>query len=275
MICPVSRKGALRRGLALLAAALVSGCATMQNYLAPNEPRLTGEYATEPREEDGTLRVVTFNVEHGTRIDRAIAGLRSHASLKAADVLTLQEMDGPGVDEIARALGMNFVYFPGSHDPKSGHDMGNAILSPWPMDQPRKILLPHPSRIIHRARAVVAARVWVEGESINVYSVHLGSPIGVSGGQRRAQAEVVLKDAATTTGPVIIAGDFNSHGLGKRFVEAGFVWATQSIGKTVMLFSFDHVFMRGFSGQVAAGVAREVDDASDHRPVWATLVPAK
>lgn len=242
----------------------------MESYLSLDAPRLTGGYATTPRE-DGALRVVTFNVEQGRKVDRAIAGLRSHPSLQAADVIMLQEMDGPGVDEIARALGMNYVYFPGSHDPKSGRDMGNAILSPWPIDQPRKILLPHPSRIIHRARAAVTARVTIEGVPTSVYSVHLGSPVGVGGGARRDQAEVILKDAATSIEPVVIAGDFNTRALGERFVEAGYVWATRSVGKTVRLFSFDHVFLRGFSGQVTAGVAREVNDASDHRPVWTAL----
>lgn len=270
MLGDLNRKGAHGFRFAVLAVAVLSGCASMENYFAPDAPRLIGGYAKDSPT-DGTIRVVTFNVEHGKKVDRAIAGLRSHPSLRGADVILLQEMDGPGVDDIARALGVNFVYFPGSHDPKSGHDMGNAILSPWAIDQPRKILLPHPSRIIHRARAAVTARVAIEGLAISVYSVHLGSPIGVSGGQRRAQAEVVLKDAAATAGPVIIAGDFNSHGLGGRFVEEGFVWATRSVGKTVRLFSFDHVFLRGFSGQVSAGVAREVNDASDHRPVWAVL----
>jgi endonuclease/exonuclease/phosphatase family metal-dependent hydrolase len=244
----------------------------MQNYLEPDTPRLLGSHATDPRA-DGTVRVVTFNVEEGRKVDRAIAGLRSHPALKHADVIMLQEMDGPGVEQIALALGMNYVYFPGSHDPKSGRDMGGAILSPWPMDEPRKILLPHPSRIIHRARAVVTARVAIEGCPMNVYSVHLGSPIGVGGGARRDQAEVILKDAAKSVEPVIIAGDFNTRGLGERFVEEGYVWATRSIGKTVRIFSFDHVFLRGLSGQVEAGVAREVNDASDHRPVWTTLVP--
>jgi len=256
----------------MLIAALVSSCTTMENYLEPDAPRFLGAYASSPVA-DGVLRIVTFNVEHGERIARAVAGLRSHAALKSADVVMLQEMDGTGVDEIAKALGMNYVYFPGSHDPKGGHDMGNAVLSPWPMDDPRKILLPHPSRIIHRARAVVTARLTIEGRAVRVYSVHLGSPLGVSGGARREQAEMVLKDAAASLEPLIIAGDFNTHGLGELFIKEGYVWATRSIGKTVGPFSFDHVFLRGLSGQVEAGVAREVDDASDHRPVWATVTP--
>jgi len=248
----------------------------MVNYLDPDSPSRLGAYAVEPAR-DGVLRVVTFNVEHGRRVDRAIAGLTTHASLRSADLVLLQEMDGDGADRMARALGMNLIYFPGSHDPKSRKDMGNAILSPWPLDEPRKVLLPHPSRIIHRARSAVGARVTVEGLAIRVYSVHLGSPVGVSGGSRREQAEAVLKDAADAVEPTIIGGDFNSSGLGKLFVEKGYFWATKSIGKTVkkilLSYSYDHVFLRGVPGNVTAGVAREVNDASDHRPVWTVVVP--
>jgi endonuclease/exonuclease/phosphatase family metal-dependent hydrolase len=266
----VTSRANARLWLALLAV-LAAGCATSQNYLTPEGPRLLGGYAGTP-DADPTLRVVTFNVEYGRKVDRAIAGLRSHPSLRAADVLTLQEMDGPGVDEIARALGLNYVYFPASRDSKSGREMGNAILSPWPIEEPRKVLLPHTSRVIHRARAAVTALVAIDGRPVRVYSVHLGSPIGISGGRRRAQAEVVLADAEACPGPTIIAGDFNSHGLGKLFVERGYVWATQSVGKTVGMFSFDHVFVRGLPAKVTAGVERALNDASDHRPVWAALV---
>ena len=262
----------MKRILHLPVALLIASCTTMQNYLEPDAPRLLGAHGTSPAA-DGVLRIVTFNVEHGERIERAIAGLGRHAFLKAADVLMLQEMDGPGVERIAKDLGLNYVYFPGSHDPKSGHDMGNAVLSPWPLEEPHKILLPHPSRFIHRARAVVCARVMIEDRPVRACSVHLGSPIGVGPGARREQAEAVLKDLAASPDPVVVAGDFNTHGLGERFMKEGYVWATQSIGKTVGPFSFDHVFLRGLSGQVEAGVAKEVNDASDHRPVWATVTP--
>lgn len=210
-------------------------------------------------------------MEYGRRVEQAIRGLRSHPSLRDADVLALQEMDAPGVEAIARALGMSYLYYPASQDPKSGHDFGNAILSPWPIDQPRKILLPHWSRVIRRARAAVTARVWVDGRAIQVYSVHLGSPIGVSGGKRGAQAEVVLADAEAHPGPVIVAGDFNSHGIGERFLKRGYAWPTRHVGRSVGPFSFDHVFVRGLPPAATAGVAREVNDASDHRPVWTIL----
>ena len=270
--------GRARRGLSLvplllaLLSALAAGCATSSNYLAPEGPLLTASHAVTPAPRPA-LRIVTFNVEYGKRVERAIAGLREHPSLQAADVLLLQEMDGPGVEAVARALALNCAYFPASRDQKSGRDMGNAILSPWPITEPRKLLLPHRSRVIHRGRAAVTAVVVIDGRPVRVYSVHLGSPLGISGSHRRAQAEVVLADAASHPGPTIIAGDLNSHSLGELFVERGYEWATRSVGRTVHHFSFDHVFLRELPGRLAAGVAREVADASDHRPVWATLAP--
>jgi endonuclease/exonuclease/phosphatase family metal-dependent hydrolase len=106
-----------------------------------------------------------------------------------------------------------------------------------------------------------------------VYSLHFGSPLGVSGGQRRAQAEVVLDDARDSADPVVIGGDLNNKGLGKLFRAAGYLWPTEHVGSTTRIFSYDHVFVRGLGTTAGtAGVVREADDASDHRPVWA-LIP--
>ena len=109
-------------------------------------------------------------------------------TLRNADVLVLQEMDAPGVEAVARALHMNYVYYPVSLNPKYGRDFGNAILSPWPIEESRKVLLPHTSRILKQARAAVAARVRVGDRTVQVYSVHLGAPFGTSPGNRRKQA---------------------------------------------------------------------------------------
>ena len=117
----------------------------------------------------------------------------------------------------------------------------------------------------------MTARVQVGGRCFRAYSLHLGSPLGMSPGDRRDQAAAVLEDADASPDPVIIAGDFNSSGIGELFEERGYFWPTRSVGKSVMWFSFDHVFVRGVSAGSAAGVAREVDDASDHRPAWVRL----
>jgi endonuclease/exonuclease/phosphatase family metal-dependent hydrolase len=258
---------------ALLCVVSAAGCKTATNYLDPSGPVYRGSSDTAaPEYRD--IRVVTFNIEFGVEVDRAIAALAAHPSLRGADVVALQEMDAPGVEKIAAALHMNYVYYPISLNPKYGRDFGNALLSPWPMEDTRKILLPHTSRILKQGRAAVTARIWIAGRAVQVYCMHLGSPFGASPGNRRDQADVVLADARRVEGPVIVAGDMNSHGIGDRFEAAGFSWPTRDVGNSVRGFSFDHVFVRGLRLEgTDAGVAREVR-ASDHRPVWVALSPA-
>lgn len=253
----------------LLALALAgAGCATATNYLDPEGPRYVTSFG-EVRDADPGLRVVTFNIENGRRVAQAIAALGEHPALRGADVLVLQEMDAVGVEAIARALALNAVYYPATR--MKGRDLGNAVLSPWPIEASWKLLLPHRSRVVRKARAAVAARLCVDGRSLVVYSVHLGSPIGFSGRQRREQAEVVAADATRNPPPVVVAGDFNSKSVGEVFERAGFAWPTRTVGRTVRVFSLDHIFSRGLEHAGAAGVARDVEDASDHRPVWAVL----
>lgn len=246
-----------------------AACATAHNYLDAAGPRFEASYG-QVRDREPALRVVTFNIENGRRVQRAVAGLTSHPELRGADVLVLQEMTAAGVETIARELALNAVYFPASS--LEGHDRGNAVLSPWPIESSWKVLLPHRTRVVRNARAAAAARVLIGGRALVVYSVHLGSPLGLSGGKRREQAEAVLADAdRNPREAVIVAGDFNSRSVGEVFVRAGFFWATKPVGKTTVLFSFDHIFSRGLGDGSTAGVAREVRDTSDHFPVWAVL----
>jgi endonuclease/exonuclease/phosphatase family metal-dependent hydrolase len=117
------------------------------------------------------------------------------------------------------------------------------------------------------------------GKRIRVYSVHLPSPFGVSGGQRRDEVDVLLADAADSPDPVVIAGDLNSHGLGQQFVKGGYAWPTRDVGATtsemgVLKLAYDHVFTKGLRAATpgpAAGVVRDNKKASDHRPVWVVL----
>lgn len=220
--------------------------------------------------------MVTFNVEYGKRVGEALTALRT-SPLRGADLVLLQEMDAPGVGSIARGLGMNYVYFPSSVHPSTGRDFGNAILSVWPIEESHKVLLPGLSRGIHQARAAVAATVRIDGHSVTAYSVHLTSQWGTGGGGRARQADAILEDAAQRPGPVVIAGDFNSKGVGNRFTDRGFLWTTRDVGRSCGPFSFDHVFVRGLElrDPASTGVARGGPSASDHRPVWAVLVPSE
>ena len=88
------------------------------------------------------IRIVAFNIKLGRRIDRAVKVLRSD-SLRDADILALEEMDDAGVDRIARALRLNYVYYPGSIHPTDHRYFGPAVLSRWPIERSWKLFLPH------------------------------------------------------------------------------------------------------------------------------------
>ena len=251
-----------------LAAGAGAGCQTARPYLDPRGPVYRGGDAEPPAPRPG-LRIVAFNIEYALRVERALLALREHARLRGADLLLLQEMDAPGTEAIARGLGLNYVYYPASFHPKHRRDVGNAILSPWPIEAAFKLPLPHRSRFLRQSRAATGAVVNVAGRRVRVYSVHLGSPLGASGAERRDQVEVVLCDARASPDPVVVGGDFNSHAIGRRLEADGYAWPTRAVGRTTRVFSYDHVFVKGLAlDGWSAGVARDVTEASDHHPVW-------
>lgn len=270
--------------LALAAAALAfaaAACGAATNYLDPAGPVYETQHAGPAggRVAEGPLRVVTFNIQYAIRVEEAIAVLRDAPALQRLDVLALQEMDAPGVERIAEALRLNSFYAPGGVHPTPSRDFGCALLSPWPLVEARKLLLPHGARGTGLRRAAVSATLLRAGRRVRVYAVHLPSPFGVSGSQRKDEVDALLADAADSTDPVVIAGDLNSHGLGKRFAEAGYLWLTRDVGATavemgILHLAYDHVFARGLRAHApgpATGIVRENKKASDHRPVWALL----
>ena len=276
-----------RRLVAALVAASGLACASAVSYLDPAGPlhelRREAPLRTAAGA-DAPLRVVSFNIAYAVEIDRALEVLRGDAALHDPDILALQEMDAPGTERIARALGMNAVYFPSGVHPKFDRDFGCAVLSPWPLSDPRKLVLPHAARGSGLRRSATAATVVRGGRRIRAYSVHLPSPLAISGGARREQLRVLAADAAASADPVLIAGDFNSHGKLAELERAGFAWLTRGLGDTtrfrllgipIASLSYDHVLVKGLRlapGASALGVVADNRRASDHLPIWAVLV---
>lgn len=266
-----------RRLLALAAAAtvvaaLASAACAVPSYLDPARPFYQTRHGV-PRDTEPGLRVVTFNIKEGRRIAEASSALGGHHELRHADIVVLQEMNADAVEAVAKTLRMNSAYFPATREP-GGSDWGNAVLSPWPIDGARKVLLPHLGRVRRRARTATSALVRHPSGPIRVYSTHFGSPWDTGEGSRRDQARRILDDAEASAAPVIVAGDFNSEKLGRLFESRGYCWPTRGVGPTIHGYSVDHVFARGLCvgiERARAGVARDVKDASDHRPVWAVL----
>jgi endonuclease/exonuclease/phosphatase family metal-dependent hydrolase len=186
-------------------------------------------------------------------------------------------MDETGVDRIARALRLNYVYYPSSIHPSNGSYFGPALLSRWPIERSWKLVLPHEARIRHQRRTATAAIVRVRGQPVRVYAVHLETQLRISEAARRDQVLAILSDAQAFAGPVVIAGDFNSYGIGPMLVRRGYRWSTAMVGPSIRFFSWDHIFVRHLEPDrpPSAGVVREVHGASDHRPVWAVVVPER
>src|SRR6185503_2875204 len=125
-----------RLAAAVLLAAAAVGCASATSYLDPAAPFYAFRREAEPPEAPAPgqpLRVVSFNIAYAIEIERAIEVLRGSGPLRGADL-------------IAQALGLNAVYFPSGVHPKHDRDFGCALLSPWPLVEPRKLVLPHGAR---------------------------------------------------------------------------------------------------------------------------------
>jgi endonuclease/exonuclease/phosphatase family metal-dependent hydrolase len=250
-----------------------SGCELAQNYLDPNGPRYSGEYADPDQAQQGSeLEVVTFNIKFAEQSDVAAEELGADPQLSGADVVLLQEMDAPGTDAIARHLHMNYVYYPGSVH-TNGRDFGNAVLSRWPIISDKKLILPHRNPKDGRIRIAVQATIASPRGDISAYSVHNETPwLGPRG--RLEQVQAVLDDASASTSSVIAAGDFNTLDPGSvdetvaLFRQAGFDWASSDVGATAGMFTLDHIFVRRLAALGAGSVGTK---ASDHRPSWAVV----
>jgi endonuclease/exonuclease/phosphatase family metal-dependent hydrolase len=287
----------------LLAALTALACAHAKNYAETEGPIYTEARPGPPPADPAALeplRVVSFNIEYGIKIDEALALLRDQPALRSPDLLCLQEMDSLGTGRIARALGLNYVYAPSGVHPKTKRDFGCALLSPWPLEKPRKILLPHGARVTGLRRAAVSATLLRGGRRVLVYSIHLPSPLGISGGSREDQVATLAADVDSVTkarsgsaensagGPVdavILAGDFNSKGICEDLVKAGFTWATRDaaasarltlLGIDLLHLHYDHVLVRGLTtapGPDSLGVIADSRGVSDHQPIWIRLLP--
>lgn len=258
----------------LVAAGLFPACASTTNYPDPAGPRYAGVYTKSAVPRGHALRVVTFNVKYAVESAAAAALLRDDPRVAGADVIALQEMDEAGAELIARTLAVNYVYYPAVLHPAHRRHFGDAILSPWPLTDDVKIVLPHRGRWRKSERIAVGATVHVGGqEPVRAYSVHLETPAGISGSARRDQAKAILADAARFP-RVIVAGDFNSRGVLEVFAGNGYGWLTRRVGRTISRFSWDHIAVKGFRLKDCASVGsiKEARKVSDHRPVWANLV---
>jgi endonuclease/exonuclease/phosphatase family metal-dependent hydrolase len=248
-----------------------NGCAQALNYAEPEGPRFAGSYASCAAPSfDGSLDVVTLNIQFSLQIERAERLFDRMPELGRADVVLLQEMDAVGTEALAAHLGMAYVYYPATIHPKTSRDFGNAILARWPLSSDRKLRLPHRGFADGSQRTATCATVETPVEPVEVCSLHLATPVELSPRARREQALAVANDLGRAK-RAVVGGDFNSHRLGSVLGDEAFDWPTKDIGKTRGFFSLDHLFTRGFTTE-SVGKVSDTLGATDHAAVWAKLV---
>ena len=216
---------------------------------------------------------MTFNLKWGRYVDRAAELFSRPGPLRDADLVVLQEMDRAATERLAAALGFNYVYVPSAVHPVPHQDFGVALLSSWPLEEPRKLVLPHQNHFRKLRRSAAVATLRSPLGPVRVYGVHFESAGGALGHVRRDQARAVLADAEAWDGLTLVAGDFNGRGGPRELAGAGFDWPTEPLKHTAGPFDFDHILARGLcaASPGSAGVAKDATHASDHNPVWAVL----
>lgn len=251
---------------------------TAQNYTEEDSPFYSGNYATDGLQPVETLTVVSYNIWFGDNIDQALSELREIQTQRTLDIILLQEMGEIGVEQIARELQMNYVYFPAAIEPTYDENFGNAILSRWPIIDPQKLILPHKSLSNRMNRIATRATIQIQGMDILVYSVHTESVFTLPK-FREDQYTAILQDMDPEAEFVIVGGDFNSftqtavEEIEKRYQDAGLSRVSKGGGYSVVKFgiglSTDHIFAKGFMVREVGTLAGAT--ASDHLPIWVTI----
>lgn len=235
---------------------------------------------------------------------RAAAGVLSKGTLlPRVDVLALQEADKQTVRaggihvarDLAAELKMAWVHVPAGiprgvkpktrqwwldfEEPIGLYDEGDtgiALLSRFPITEVTRIDLPW-QECAWRPRLAMSATVLVGLLRLRVFNVHV-DPHAASGGQLE-QLEVIANQAAASTDPTIILGDFNTLSSKKcvetrRFLEARgyttpFRTGTPTWRGALLRLHADWIFARGVK-ITAWGVAKPLS-ASDHWPIWSEV----
>jgi endonuclease/exonuclease/phosphatase family metal-dependent hydrolase len=259
--------------------------------------------AASPAAPQDRWRVVTFNVQHG--VDAALAPyLLARRDLAEADLLLLQEAADPGDGEsdasrLAAALGMGHVYAPlGDVDQETE---GIAILSRFVL-RDFEVLFLEPTNMLRPVEPVTrnAIAVTIDAPSgpVRVVNVHLD--YGLNLPERILQLRPAIIDDPIAS-PILVGGDFNTNDY--VWVEEEFpLLPVDAVADTaqapeldeyVRLLQFktptarfgdtwnglpedqrlDSIFTRGVeTGAGAVDRSDEVEDFSDHYPLWLDIV---
>lgn len=205
---------------------------------------------TTPPVPPATFRVAAYNIERGRHLD-AIIDLWKRCPARHNDVILVSEADWGMArsenrhvaKEFAQAIGYSWAYAVEFHELTKGNRRerriagenrealhGNAILSRYPLRNPKAIRLPsfinYPKRFMARigSRVAITADVELGGRHATVVSTHLEAHS--SPRERSAQMSAILSDLRSFDKgqPIILGGDMNTscldlHRLGRSLLR--------------------------------------------------------
>jgi endonuclease/exonuclease/phosphatase family metal-dependent hydrolase len=237
----------------------------------------------------GDFKVVSYNIRFraGEDLKKLAELLRNDPEIGEAVVLGLQEVDRNKkrtgnqntVRQLAEELGMHYAWAaPPPPKPSQEEETGVALLSPYPLTEVKRLVLPHEGPG-GRRRAGIGATIKLGDTNLRAYSVH--SETRMSMDKKIDQMKAALDDLATHPAdmPAIVMGDLNTWEADagtrtvKLFKGAGFHTPfdgdstfCQQILFVPLKLKLDWIWLRNVEAK-ARGIDRQVK-LSDHWPLW-------
>jgi endonuclease/exonuclease/phosphatase family metal-dependent hydrolase len=241
---------------------------------------------------NGEIKVVSYNIRYrsGDDLKQLIKLFREDPEIGNAVIIGLQEVDRKkkrtGNINTAKIMSdelqMNYAWAaPPTAKPTDEEETGVTILSPFPISDIRRMVLPHEGPN-GRRRVALGATIRVQGIDLRVYSMHGETRIGMD--KKMEQMGTLLQDLKTYPEhmPAIIVGDLNT-------------WESNAARKTIKLFSdfglktpfgsqktfcrkalfipiefrLDWIWLRGVEA-LTYGIDRQIK-LSDHYPLWTNV----
>ncbi len=267
-------------------------------FTTPREIR-----ATTPERALRSIRIVTWNIDRGTRVQHVIEDMKNNP----ADLCLFQEVDWGtarthGADiaaELAKALHLNAAYgvtFEELGQEIHGHPayIGSATLTRLPIERIRILRFRHqtwwwkprpwfPSKVpfFQRrlgGRIALVTELRFAGKLLVVYNVHLESR-SLGKIQKEEMNEVQADSERYPAGAaIIVGGDFNSKYFPSDFLKnmesRGYHSALgQRVERTHKIaMALDWIFAKGPIELRDGHVRKDLHNASDHFPVFARLI---
>jgi endonuclease/exonuclease/phosphatase family metal-dependent hydrolase len=263
------------------------------------EKLLTGDFTDSAQHFRGSMHIVDWNIDRGTRLDEVTQVLQRDQP----DLCVLQEVDLSAhrsgnvnvAEELARRLKMRYAYASAWQEMSQGDRehpsfQGQAILSPFPIKNVRVIrfkaqsdfwrprwYVPNSPLFQRRlgGRIAIVAELEFAGRTLVVYNPHLESR---STGVEKQQMDEILEDARRypKDTPIMIAGDFNTKynasEMSAKLRAGGWqsAFGDRRPKTHVIMFSLDWIVVHG-PLRIEQGKVEHGSKGSDHLPVSAVI----